>query len=315
MTATTSPAVVTVVVVSDHVVGGRERWDDLSRAVRALSRHQTAEPFEILVCDSTCFREEMPPDFMRLDPRLRVHFVPDYGSYAVKNAGVALSGTEFVAMLDADCVPGPGWLDRLLAAVRTDATIGVASGPTTYPGTSFIRRACALLGRSYTNPGARGTTRFIAINNCLFRRAAYLESPLPEGMGTFLSRIQSESMRKNGWRLFFDPAAGVVHDYEGLAMEVDFRRNCGYGTIRTRLEDSSLPFARLARIGPVAIPFILAGKLLESWRDCIRCGNQYGIRRAALPAAMFLSIPLHLAEVPGMLQAYRRTRLRDSAFR
>jgi len=316
MRDTPPPPAATVLVVSDHVVGGRERWDDLGRAVRALALQLTAEPFDILVCDSERFRADMPPDFAELHPRLHVHFVPDYGSYAVKNAGVTFARTAFVALLDADCVPGTNrWLEHLLVGIRSDPKIGAISGPTAYPGRSFLRRASGLLGRSYTNPGAHGPTQFIAINNCVFRRDAYLESPLPEGMGTFLSRIQSEAMAASGFTLLFDPTASVFHDYEGLRMEADFRRNCGYGTIRTRLEDPSLPYAQLVRRGPVAIPFVLGGKLIGSWRDCIRCGRQYGVKGLGLPAAMFLSIPLHLAEVPGMLHAYRRTRLRDSAFR
>ncbi|MCY7303213.1 MAG: hypothetical protein LH654_09305 [Thermoleophilia bacterium] len=47
----------------------------------------------------------------------------------------------------------------------------------------------------------------------------------------------------------------------------------------------------------------------------LRCGKHYRVTGPALPAAMVLSILLHLLEVPGMLQAYRRARLEGSAFR
>ena len=76
-----------------------------------------------------------------------------------------------------------------------------------------------------------------------------------------------------------------------------------------------MPWARLARLGPASIPVILAGKIFNSWKDCLRCGRFYGIRWLQLPAAMMVSIAVHLLEVPGMLQAYRGETLKSSFFR
>jgi glycosyl transferase family 2 len=315
MPTTPNPSAATVVVVSDYAAGGPEGWRDIRRVLRALSHQQIDEPFDILLCESEQFRADFPPDLPSLAPRVSVRFFEDYASYAVKNAGVAAAKSEFVAVLDADCVPQPHWLANMLAAIRADPKVGVVSGRTVYPGETFAIRACALLGRSYIDPGAPGPARFVAINNSIFRREAFLACPLPEGLGTFSSRIQSEALQRGGWTLLFDPDCEVVHDFEGWSMEADFRRNCGHGTIRTRLEDPSLPYARLARMGSISILPILTGKILDSWRDCIRCGRQYGLRAFQVPAAMLLSVGLHLLEIPGMLQAYRRTGLRTSNFR
>jgi hypothetical protein len=312
LTPVSTPAAVTVIVVSDHVTGGHQSWKDLRRALLSLGEQQVDAPFNILLCESEQFRHDLPADFTGLHARLKIAFFPDFASYAVKNAGVASVDTEFVAIMDADCVPKSDWLQRMLDAVRADPKIGAVSGRTIYPGKSFTVRACTLLGRSYADPGKRGPTRFIAINNAIFRRSAYLDSPLPVGIGTFSSHIQCGALERKGWSLFFDPEIEVGHDFDGWSMEADFRRNCGYGTIRTRLEDSSLPYAKLVRWGRFSIPLILAGKLIDSWRDCFRCGPQYGVRGLALLGTLLLSPPLHLLEIPGMLQAYRRNRLKSS---
>lgn len=309
-----SPAV-SVLIVSDYAAGGPEGWKDIRQALTRLSRQDFPESIEFLLCESERFQDQVPSDLTSILPSLRVLFVPEVVSYAVKNRGVAAASAEFVALLDADCVPDVTWLRRLVENLRASPNAAVVSGRTVYPGTSLAVRVCALLGRAYTNPGHRGETRFTALNNCAFRRDAYLAHPLPTSLGTFSSRIQSESLWRAGWTLLCDPEIQVVHDFEGWAMEADFRRNCGHGTIRTRLEDPRLPYAWLARLGRIGIAPILIGKILDSWRDCFRCGPQYGVRWYELPAAMVTSVGLHLLEIPGMLQAYRGGGLRWSLFR
>ena len=305
----------TVLIVSDYAAGGPEGWKDIRRALGSLARQDFSEPVEFLLCESERFRDRVPSDLTSILPALRIVLVPETQSYAVKNFGVRAASADIVALLDADCVPDASWLRRLVENLRRSPHAAAVSGRTLYPGTSLGVRVCALLGRSYADPGHRGETRFTAINNCAFRRDAYLAHPLPTGLGTFSSRIQSEALRRAGWTLLFDPEIQVVHDFEGWSMEADFRRNCGHGTIRTRLEDPRLPYAWLARIGRLGIIPILAGKVIDSWRDCVRCGSHYGVRGYELPAAMAISVFLHFLEIPGMLQAYRGGGLSSSHFR
>jgi GT2 family glycosyltransferase len=144
---------------------------------------------------------------------------------------VRAASAEIVAILDADCKPDPSWLTRLTKALRAHPDAAAVSGKTVHPQQLFSVRVCALLARSYLDPGHAGLTHFIAINNCAFRRAAYRSHPLPTTMGTFTSRIQSEALLRDGWELRFDPQIQVTHDFEGWHMEADLRRNAGHGTI------------------------------------------------------------------------------------
>lgn len=310
-----APPSISVVIVSDYAAGGPEGWKDVRTALTALAGQDIAEPVEYILCESERFRDDLPADVKTILPSLRILIVPELQSYAVKNYGVRASSAEFVAILDADCVPGPSWLKRLVSPLRGQPKAAAVSGRTVYLSDSLSVRVCALLGRSYLDTGSAGETQFIAINNCAFRREAYLAHPLPTGLGTFSSHMQCEALRRAGWKLLFDPEIRVVHDFEGWSMEADFRRNRGYGTIRTRLEDASMPYAWLARLGRPSILPILTGKLIHSWRDCIRCGSQYGVRWFQLPIAMIISVVVHLLEIPGMLEAYSGGGLRTSHFR
>jgi hypothetical protein len=306
---------ISVVIVSDYAAGGAQSWRDIRTAFCALARQDLDEPVEFLLIESECFRDQLPPDLLKILPSARTLFFPETDSYPLKNHGVEAASGEYVAILDADCIPDSTWLRRLLRILRDNSRLAAVSGRTVYPGDSFSARVCALLARSYLDRGRVAPTRFIAINNCAFRRSAYLAHPLPTGIGTFSSRLQSEMLVRDGWSLWFDPHIEVVHDFEGWAMEADLRRNAGHGTIATRLRDSSLPYAWLARLGWLSIPPILMGKIIDSWRDCVRCGDYYGVPWYELPAAMLLSIGIHALEIPGMLQAYAGTGLKQSFFR
>ncbi|MBC7790337.1 MAG: glycosyltransferase [Anaerolineae bacterium] len=306
---------VSVVIVSDYAAGGPVAARDLRAALSALAKQDFDEPAEFLFIESECLRDQLPTDLATILPSLRMMFFPEQESYPLKNHGVQAASAEFVAILDADCVPDPTWLRRLLSTLRGNASLAAVSGKTVYPDPSFSARICALLARSYLDPGHAGATQFIAINNCAFRRSAYLSHPLPIGIGTFSSRAQSEMLIRDGWTLWFDPEIEVIHDFEGWAMEADLRRNAGHGTIITRLADSSLPYAWLTRLGPISIAPILTGKIIDSWRDCVRCGRNYGVSWYALPAAMLLSIGMHGLEIPGMLQAFKGAGLKKSFFR
>jgi hypothetical protein len=178
-----------------------------------------------------------------------------------------------------------------------------------------MERVLGLLSRSYLDPGRRGPTRFISGNAACFRRDVYRRYPLPVGFGAFSSRIQSEAFLRDHATLLFDPDLVVVHDFEGWPMERDIRRNHGYSTVITRLCDDRLPYAGLVRAGVMAIPLIVAGKILDSVRDCFRCFRHYNVKWYELPLALALTVVTHLLEIPGMLAAYRNQTLKATAYR
>jgi hypothetical protein len=118
-----------------------------------------------------------------------------------------------------------------------------------------------------------------------------------------------------GWDDIRTALAALAQQDFGEPAEFLFSNPSAFATKLRPLRDATLPFAGLARLGPLSIPVILAGKILASWRDCFRCGRFYGVRWFQLPAAMLISIAVHLMEVPGMWRAYQGGGLRKSSFR
>ena len=218
-------------------------------------------------------------------------------------------------LLDADCKPDRDWLRLIVETMRAHPEVATVSGRTFYEGKGLDTRVLALLSRSYLDPGVRGETPFVSNNAGAFRRDVFLKHPLPEDLGAFSSRIQSEAIKRDGGVLWFEPEMSVVHEFEGWPMEADIRRNIGYGTIATRIAEPTMPHASLIRMGVMATPVVAAGKLINTWRDCIRCGSAYGVRWFELPVAMGAAVVVNLMEIPGMLAAYRHGSIQDTAYR
>jgi hypothetical protein len=293
---------ISVVIVSDYAAGSEGEWTDLRKCLAALARQDLQEPAEFILCESEASRPILPTDLTAILPALTIMFVNENLSYELKNAGAAAASCEYIAMLDADCVPRPDWLRMLLDSLRRHPHAAAISGKTTYPGRSLFIRAAALLSRAYTDPGGNRPARFVAENNAAYRRSAYLSHPLA---GIFAAHVQAERLRRAGHVLCYDARAIVEHDFEGWSMEKDLRRNRGHSTVKTRLLDASLPYAWLVRCGALGIAPIIVWKILNSWRDCLRCGRSYGIEWYELPIVMAAAASVCLLEIPGMLTAFR----------
>ncbi len=307
--------VVSVVIVSDYAGGEAKAWDDIRATVDAFARQDFTGRAEFLLSESASIQKEIPADLSETLPSLRLVLSPASSSYDLKNHGVRAASADIVAIIDADCIPDPEWLRHLVEAMRLNPDVVAVSGRTVYEGRTLMERMLSLLSRSYLDPGRAGTTRFISNNNAGFRRSVYLKYPLPVDAGAFAARLQSDAIVRAGGKLLFEPRMRVVHDFEGWAMEGDIRRNIGYGTIKTRLRQHLLPYAWLTRLGPASIPLFSVGKTLNSWADCLRCARHYGVRWYELPLALALAVVVNLMEIPGMLSAFSRSELTDTAYR
>jgi len=304
-----------VVIVSDYAPRQDKGWNDLRKMMSALVAQDRGEAVEFIYVERPEVAGDMPADLRTLLPRFRTVTDDAPTSYGLRNAGVRAATTPWVAMLDADCTPGDGWLQAVIAIIRDNPKATVISGRTAYPGKSILERTLALLSRAYVDRGLAGRTGFIAAHQCVFQRDAYLGCPLPIDAGVYSALIQSEKMLRDGRLLWFEPALNCVHDYEGWPMEHDIRRNTGHCTVLVRRLDPTMPYAWLTNLGPVAIPAIVVGKTWRSWMDCLRCGKYYDLAWFQLPFAFAVAVWVNLLEIGGMWTAYQGRPITNTAYR
>lgn len=304
-----------VIIVSDYGSGEAKGWDDLRLTLHALARQDYGGSVEYLLVEASSLADKVPADLQVILPSLRVVFVDEKSSYALKNAGARLASGGILGVLDGDCAPHPGWLRHLVDTFQRFPDTAVVSGRTVYDSPDSKERILGLLSRGYLDVGQAGTTDGVANNNAGFNREALLAHPFQDDIGPFGGKLQSESMRRAGLQLRFEPAMLAVHAYEGWDMERDIRRNSGYASIMVRKIDPEIDYAWLCRLGAISIPVFFGGRLLKSWMTLLRLWRHYDVPVARIPYGLGLAAYLHWLEIAGMGLAFSRGRITATAYR
>ncbi len=194
-------AKLSVIVVSDYAAGEEKSWEDLRRALRAWAEQEGPPVEEFILVESARLEGRVPDDVSGIIPNMKVLYVDAESSYELKNRAAEMATGDWLAIVDADCIPGRTWLRVLRAALAEHPDAAAVSARTLYPGRSRMERILGLLSRSYLDPGRAGLTRFISGNAIAATRFLPGLAPLPHGSSRrrFFETARVCGLSRNWW--------------------------------------------------------------------------------------------------------------------
>jgi len=165
------------------------------------------------------------------------------GLAAARNTGVENAKNEFVASLDADCVPSPDWLWRLMENFTGEKTAGVGGRLVERHVSSLTDRWRAVYMRQHWGDSWNDTPSFLFGSNNVFKRSALLKA----GGYNVMYRSNAEDwdmsrrLKEKGYKLIYEPRAVAEH------LRADTLRSCldthwrwtFFGTAGTRVPDKA----------------------------------------------------------------------------
>jgi GT2 family glycosyltransferase len=265
MAPMSQPTVTALIAVRD----GSPTIGDCLGAIAAQSYPATS----IMVVDDASTDDTVRLVRERRNPVIElIELADNIGPAGARNLALTRVTTDYVWIVDADCVPAPDCLATLCAAMSTDPAIGVVGGPNPQnPRTSTYAAAAFDFSNRYLVDRAAPPTDvpYVVGANMLFRRAVIQQVGLYDPS----LRIAEDfdlcvRARQAGWRVVFEPKAVSEHRHprSTVASYLRYQYKIGYYGCRFRLKHrAAVPFgrwypttpARAALLAPVYVTLAL----------------------------------------------------------
>ncbi|MGY2128006.1 mycofactocin biosynthesis glycosyltransferase MftF [Blastococcus sp. SYSU DS0617] len=231
------------------VVPVKDRPAELARLLAALRADPATAGLPVVVVDDGSAAP------VRAQGVVVVRHEAARGPAAARNAGLRAVRTPFVAFLDSDCVPRPGWLSALLPHLADPRLAVVAPRIVGLPGRGWLQDHEAVGGALDMGEHAAPVRPLSGVSYVPSAALLCRRSALGAGFDEALRVAEDVDLvwrlTAAGWRVRYDPAAEVAHQHPTGTVEW-VRRRAFYGTGAALLA---------ARHGGLVSPLVIAPEL------------------------------------------------------
>lgn len=297
------------------------RPQDLARCLLALEQ-QTRKVDQVIVVvrdrdnQTWAFLQEFHPQNFTLDTVTVT--VP--GVVAAMNAGLEQIKGDIIAITDDDAAPHPDWLAKIEAYFLADSSIGGVGGrDLQYVGTQLkpmgeteivgrLQWFGRVIGNHHIGVGVAREVDVLKGVNMAYRRSAianlrFDERMLGTGAQVHFELAFSLALRRQGWKLIYDPLITVDH-YPAQRFDEDQRSQFNQLAWSNAVHNETL--ALLEYLSPLQkIVYIL-------WAIFIGTRDALGLLQLLrlLPNQKGLAVKKWLASMQGRIQAWQTWRMK-----
>lgn len=203
------------------IIPVRNRPVQIRRAVEGVLACDLArDRYELIVVDNDS--TDATAD-VAAEAGARVVSEPIPNRCRARNRGAEAAQGRWLAFIDSDCVPDPGWLPALACAIaeadlnpkRALIAGPVLAAPPASPVEAYIAKRRWIDQEKFMQPGRRFSPPFAATANLMVRRDVYFAL---KGLDPTLAVAGEDAdfcwrAAEAGWELHCEPAAAVVHDH------------------------------------------------------------------------------------------------------
>ena len=227
--------------------------------------------------------------------------------------GIEEATGEIVSFIDSDCIASREWLVNSVQSLKENRVL-IVGGRILHRG-NFWTRLIGVSDFGGFQSGKKKETKNIPTCNMSVARNIFNTYSFDPNLRVGGDVIFCSELRKNGYKLIYDPKITVIHRPEG-SFSAFMRRAFRYGEgfVDIRMLDSTLPYAGIVRFGLPGVVFITLARTFLDWQRLICHRKGFGIKFHEIIPAMILLLLKRAVSLVGAIKGYRYRKRRACEF-
>ena len=234
-------------------------WKRLKLCVDALSmQNYPSSEFEVIIVNNDPF--DFPP-MLGLGPNFKIIAESRIGSYAARNAGLAVAKGEIIGFTDSDCIPDSNWINNAISHFKSQKNLDRVTGRVNIfrsQNSSWVAwklESITAFNQKYNAKNGVAVTANLFVRRKVFDQIGVFDESLFSG-GDF---AWNRSATEQGVSLLYSENVVVNHPARASMKNVVKKslRVVGGGYVQSRQKRTTVSFALKQLVPPIRYGMLL----------------------------------------------------------